>query len=84
MVGSYWPPERRWVESAYRDLPFPFQEIGTPPFQLQLQWDLDSLIGYLSTWSAVQSYKRTTGQDPCPLCGRRWRRAGARRSRPGR
>lgn len=66
VVGSYWPPERRWVESAYRDLPFPFQQIGTPQFQLQVQWDLDSLIGYLGTWSAVQRYKRTTGQDPLP------------------
>ncbi|MFC4311051.1 class I SAM-dependent methyltransferase [Steroidobacter flavus] len=66
VVGSYWPPERRWVETAYRDLPFPFQELGAPQFQLQLQWDLDSLIGYLNTWSAVQRYKRTTGQDPLP------------------
>ncbi|HWK49992.1 MAG TPA: class I SAM-dependent methyltransferase [Steroidobacter sp.] len=66
VIGSYWPPERRWVESAYRDLPFPFQEISTPQFQLQLQWDLDSLIGYLGTWSAVQRYQRATGQDPLP------------------
>jgi ubiquinone/menaquinone biosynthesis C-methylase UbiE len=28
VVGSYWPPERRWVESAYRDLPFPLREIS--------------------------------------------------------
>jgi len=66
VVGSYWPPERRWVERAYRDLPFPFQQIDTPQFQLQLQWDLDSLSGYLGTWSAVQRYRRSTGQDPLP------------------
>ena len=35
MVGTYWPPERRWVESAYRDLPFPLQEVSAPTFQLQ-------------------------------------------------
>ena len=66
VVGSYWPPERRWVESAYRDLPFPWREIPAPSFQLNLQWDLDSLIGYLGTWSAVQRYTRATGQDPLP------------------
>lgn len=66
IVGSHWPPERRWVESAYRDLPFPLQEISAPKFELHLQWDLDSLIGYLGTWSAVQRYKRATGQDPLP------------------
>ncbi len=37
------------------------QEIGAPKLELQLQWDLDSLIGYLGTWSAVQRHKRATG-----------------------
>lgn len=66
IVGTYWPPERRWVESAYRDLPFPLQEVSAPTFQLNLQWDLDSLIGYIGTWSAVQRYQRATGEDPLP------------------
>jgi SAM-dependent methyltransferase len=66
VVGAYWPPERRWVESAYRDLPFPLREVEAPPFQLNLEWDLDSLIGYLGTWSAVQRYKRAIGEDPLP------------------
>lgn len=66
VVGSYWPPERRWVESAYRDLPFPLREVPVPSLQLNLEWDLDSLIGYIGTWSAVQRYKRATGEDPLP------------------
>lgn len=66
IVGSYWPPERRWVESAYRDLPFPLREAAAPEFQLHLEWDLDNLIGYLGTWSAVQRYQRATGEDPLP------------------
>jgi SAM-dependent methyltransferase len=65
-VGPYWPPERRYVEGAYRDLPFPLQEIQTPPFRLNLQWDLDSLVGYIGTWSAVQRYKKALGEDPLP------------------
>lgn len=64
VVGSYWPPERRWVEGAYRDLPFPLRESDAPSFELRLQWDLDSLIGYIGTWSAVQRYRGDKGQDP--------------------
>jgi SAM-dependent methyltransferase len=66
VVGSYWPPERRWVESAYRDLPFELREVAAPTFQLQLQWDLDTFIGYVGTWSAVQRYTKATGVDPLP------------------
>lgn len=66
VVGEYWPPERRYVEAAYRTLPFPLQEIATPQFQLNLQWDLDALMGYLRTWSAVQRYTKALGADPLP------------------
>ena len=65
-VGPYWPPERRHVESAYRDLPFPWREIQPPSFKLELQWDLDGFIGYVGTWSAVQRYTKARGADPLP------------------
>jgi SAM-dependent methyltransferase len=65
-VGPYWPPERRWVETAYRDLPFALEEMPTPSFRLDLDWDLDALMGYISTWSAVQRYRKGTGDDPLP------------------
>jgi SAM-dependent methyltransferase len=63
-VGEYWPAERRFVEAAYRDMPFPFDDVATPAFQLKVQWDLDAFIGYVSTWSAVQRYTRARGVDP--------------------
>jgi SAM-dependent methyltransferase len=66
VVGPYWPPERRHVESAYRDLPFPWREITPPQFQLRLQWDLDTFLGYIGTWSAVQRYTKVSGADPLP------------------
>ncbi|HEX7115546.1 MAG TPA: class I SAM-dependent methyltransferase [Steroidobacter sp.] len=65
-IGPYWPPERRYVESGYRDLPFPWQELSAPAFTLVLEWDLDAFIGYLGTWSAVRRYFETTGTDPLP------------------
>lgn len=64
VVGEYWPAERRYVEAAYRNLPFPFDEVAAPALQLELKWDLDALIGYVSTWSAVQRYAKARGIDP--------------------
>jgi SAM-dependent methyltransferase len=67
VVGDYWPPERRYVEEAYRTLPFPWAEELAPSFQLQTDWSLEQVIGYLASWSAVQRYRDAhPGQDPLP------------------
>ena len=66
VVGPYWPPERRYVESGYRDLPFPFEELPTRPFALTTEWDLDQVMGYFSSWSATQRCRDATGTDPLP------------------
>lgn len=71
VVGPYWPPERRYVEAGYRTLPFPWREIPAPGFQLETRWDLDTLMGYLATWSSVQRYKEAHGgRDPLPALRR--------------
>lgn len=66
VVGGFWPTERRYVEEGYRTLPFPWPEISAPPFALANEWDLDQVIGFLETWSAVQRYKDHRGEDPLP------------------
>lgn len=53
-IGHYWPPERRLVDQGYASIWFPFAEINAPKMAINLQWDFDSLMGYLSTWSAVK------------------------------
>jgi SAM-dependent methyltransferase len=67
VVGPYWPPERRHVESGYRTLPFPFTEIETPDFGIDLSWDLEQVTGYVSSWSATARYRKALGADPVPL-----------------
>jgi SAM-dependent methyltransferase len=62
-VEGDWPPERRWVEEHYRTLPLPFAEIAVAPLLHEEWWDLERLLGYLSTWSAVSQYRRRTGHD---------------------
>lgn len=63
-IASYWPPERRHVETGYRDLPFPFAEIEVPPQVIEMQWNLAQLIGYLNTWSAVKAAQQALGFNP--------------------
>ena len=85
VVGPYWPPERRLVEQGYRTLPFPWREEPTPPFALESDWDLQQVMGYLATWSAVQRYKDQSGKDPLPALEARlasvWPDGGRRRLR---
>ena len=67
VVGSFWPPERRWVDEEYRTIPFPFAEVETPAFEHAEQWDLGRLLLYFGTWSACKRYRRETGRDPVKL-----------------
>ena len=69
VVGPYWPPERRWVESGYRDLPFPFDELTPPRFAMQEQWPLERLLGYFRSWSATGRYVQDKGEDPVVALG---------------
>ena len=64
ILGSYWPKERKIVENKYQDVPFPFQKIDTPVFQIELDWTLSELVGYLYTWSSVQKFIEKNNSDP--------------------
>jgi SAM-dependent methyltransferase len=67
VVGDYWPPERRYVDEAYRTLPFPWAEERAPGFRLVTDWSLEQAIGYFASWSAVQRCKdERPGEDPLP------------------
>jgi SAM-dependent methyltransferase len=66
LVGKYWPPERHYVDSGYRTLPFAFPRIATPSFALSVQWEAEDLVRYIGTWSAVSRYRDAVGSDPLP------------------
>jgi SAM-dependent methyltransferase len=63
-VGPFWPPERALVESGYREVEFPFDEIPAPPLAIEQDLTLDALAGYLRTWSATLRYLAARGGDP--------------------
>src|SRR5204863_4624812 len=63
VVGPFWPQERKLIEQ-FADLPFPFQEIDPPEFEMTAQWNLDHLLGYLQTWSSTQRFIAANKRDP--------------------
>jgi SAM-dependent methyltransferase len=55
VLRPYWPPERAHVEDGYRSLPFRFEEVPAPDLEMQAEWTLEALLGYVTTWSAVRA-----------------------------
>ncbi|TDG37650.1 class I SAM-dependent methyltransferase [Pedobacter changchengzhani] len=64
ILGKYWDPERSYIEDGYKTIPFPFDEIATPHFEMKTTWNFNQLIGYLNTWSALQHYKKANDRNP--------------------
>jgi len=67
LVRPHWPAGRAWVDAGYTTIPFPFEPIRTPRFELTLDSDLPRFLGYLQTWSATKVCAKTTGGDPVAM-----------------
>lgn len=74
-VGAYWPPQRRHIETGYRELPLPWPELDTPGFEMSMRWTLEAFCDYLATWSAYRRYRRSRPDDPLALLRERLRPA---------
>lgn len=64
VVGPYWPPERALLERGFATIPFPFDELSVPPFEMGARWSLEALEGYLASWSATRRFAAAMGRDP--------------------
>jgi SAM-dependent methyltransferase len=69
-LGPYWPPERRFVETDYATLPFPFERIEAPQLELRATWTLAHFIGYVRSWSGVVAMEKALGTEPVDALGR--------------
>lgn len=67
IVGPYWDAERRHIDEGYARIPFPLRRIAVPEISMAYEWTLEQTLGYLSSWSSVQHYKRERGVDPVEL-----------------
>lgn len=67
VLSGYWPERIHYIEEHYRTLPFPFEELSTPTFRMDAEWDLRHLTGFLESWSATQRYQADHEQHPIRL-----------------
>lgn len=76
ILGTYWEPERTYIDENYCSIPFPFTEIPSPQLSMTCLWTPEHFTGYLYTWSAVRNYMRKNGIDPvemiCPELQSYW------------
>jgi len=66
-LGDCWMPERRHVDEAYENVAVPFETREVSEREMRMEWDLESLLGYLGTWSAGRIYTERYGEDPLRL-----------------
>lgn len=63
VLGTYWDPERKYIDEEYKTLPFPMKYVKRTEFTSTLEWTFDHLLGYLQTWSAVQHFLKKNDRN---------------------
>jgi ubiquinone/menaquinone biosynthesis C-methylase UbiE len=63
-LNNYWDAERKYVDDQYSSVPFPFNEVKTPAFEIKVNWSLKELEGYFYTWSALQKFITANNYSP--------------------
>lgn len=68
ILGKYWPSQRKLIDEGYKSIPKPFPKVEYFPLSMKKEMDLNEYLGYVNTWSAVQSYRlEVTEDDPLAL-----------------
>ncbi len=62
-IEPYWAEQNKLLWNEYRDVPIPFEKVGTPKIEMSMTWTLDELFTYLQTWSAVREYIKENGDE---------------------
>jgi len=66
-LQPFWPRQINLVRDRYKSIDFPFEELDHPEFLMDLDWDLTQCLGYMSSWSAMQAYRKENGRDPIEI-----------------
>lgn len=64
VLADYWPERFHYVRDHYRTLPFPFEELSIPSYEMQADWDLGQLLGFINSWSGTRRYEEAHGTHP--------------------
>ena len=62
-IEPYWAKQNQILWNGYRDVPFPFERIETPEFEMKMEWSLAQLFSYLQTWSSLRQYLQKGGDE---------------------
>jgi SAM-dependent methyltransferase len=56
LLEPYWAPNSRILWDGYRseDIAFPFEGVEVPPFAIEVRWEMEELLAYIRTWSAMK------------------------------
>ncbi len=60
-LGPYWAPNNKLIWDGYKDIPFPFERIATPKFQMKANLNLVEFLGYLASWSSSAKFLEKNG-----------------------
>lgn len=63
-LAGFWSERLRFVEARYSTLPFPFDEIEPPSFQMKARWNLTDLSGFILSWSGTAAFIEKRGERP--------------------
>jgi len=66
-TGPYWDPERKYVDERYETIPFPYEPLINTNFEINYEWNIEQLSGYLNSWSSVRNFIRKENSNPVEL-----------------
>jgi len=67
VTKTYWDYERKYVEELYETVEFDYELLPVKQFETTLNWQREDMIGYISSWSAIQKYIKVNGHSPIPI-----------------
>jgi ubiquinone/menaquinone biosynthesis C-methylase UbiE len=67
VTKKYWDYERRYVEEKYFAVEFDYELLPVKDFETTVEWKREDMIGYISSWSAIQRYIKVNGNSPIPI-----------------
>jgi len=67
VTKPYWDKARKYVEEKYSTVEFDYDPLPVKDFETTLNWQREDMIGYISSWSAIQKYIKVNGNSPIPI-----------------
>ncbi|HMK18203.1 MAG TPA: class I SAM-dependent methyltransferase [Chitinophagaceae bacterium] len=67
VTKPYWDSERKYVEELYETVDFDYELLPVKQFETTLNWQREDMIGYISSWSAIQKYIKANSHSPISI-----------------